>query len=151
MQLDTSPQEGQKHKVKQAQSNLAAVHVSQIYKEPNEQKLDLYFDGMQMAGAPVMCTYNWDKTRIDFVVESVWGRAEILPVGFYTTDGKLQGEWLSFDMKGKKTVSANYDNGKKVGKWFYWNDKTLKEVDYSNNAIANVNEWSNKSTVAIRD
>ncbi len=34
-----------------------------------------------------------------------------------------------------KRVSANYDNGKKVGKWFYWTDKTLKEVDYTNNAI----------------
>jgi antitoxin component YwqK of YwqJK toxin-antitoxin module len=71
-------------------------------------------------------------------------------IGFYTTDGKLQGEWLSFDTKGDKTVSANYDNGKKVGKWFYWNDKTLKEVDYTNNAIANVSEWTNKTSIASR-
>jgi len=71
--------------------------------------------------------------------------------GFFTIDGKLQGEWLSFDIEGKKQVSANYDNGKKVGKWFYWNDTTLKEVDYNNNTIANVSEWSNKSTIAIRE
>ena len=71
--------------------------------------------------------------------------------GFYTTDGKLQGEWLSFNTEGKKLVSANYDNGKKVGKWFYWNDKTLKEVDYTQNAIASVNEWTNKEAVAARD
>jgi antitoxin component YwqK of YwqJK toxin-antitoxin module len=71
--------------------------------------------------------------------------------GFYTTDGKLQGEWLSYDIKGEKTVSANYDNGKKVGKWFYWNDKTLKEVDYNNNAIASVSEWTNKSSLAQRN
>ena len=70
--------------------------------------------------------------------------------GFYTADGKLQGEWLSFDTKGDKTVSANYDNGKKVGKWFYWNDKTLKEVDYTNNAIANVSEWTTKTSIASR-
>ncbi|WP_055443874.1 toxin-antitoxin system YwqK family antitoxin [Lacinutrix himadriensis] len=70
--------------------------------------------------------------------------------GFYTTDGKLQGEWLRFDTKGDKTVSANYDNGKKVGKWFYWNDKTLKEIDYTNNAIANVSEWTNKTSIATR-
>ena len=50
--------------------------------------LDMYFEKMQMAGAPVKESYNWDKTRIDFVVEEVWGRAEILPVGFYTTDGR---------------------------------------------------------------
>jgi hypothetical protein len=53
-----------------------------------DQTLDLYFDKMQMAGAPVKESYNWDKTRIDFIVEEVWGRAEILPVGFYTTDGR---------------------------------------------------------------
>ena len=71
--------------------------------------------------------------------------------GAYTLDGNLQGEWLSFDAKGDKIISANYDNGKKVGKWFYWTDKTLKEVDYSNNAIASVNEWTNKSNVAVRE
>ncbi len=59
-----------------------------VWKEPKEQKLDLYFDGMQMAGAPVKCSYNWDKTRIDFVSPTVWGRGEILPIGFYTTDGR---------------------------------------------------------------
>ena len=71
--------------------------------------------------------------------------------GFYTTDGILQGEWLSYDTEGEKTVLANYDNGKKVGKWFYWNDTTLKEVDYSNNAIASVSEWTNKPSVAARN
>ncbi|MGY0390938.1 toxin-antitoxin system YwqK family antitoxin [Bizionia sp. KMM 8389] len=70
--------------------------------------------------------------------------------GSYTLDGNLQGEWLSYDAAGKKIVSANYDNGKKVGKWFYWNDETLKEVDYSSNVIANVSEWS-KSNIAQRD
>lgn len=62
--------------------------VSVIYKDPKEQKLDMYFDGMQMAGAPVKKSYNWDKTRIDFIVKDVWGRGEILPLGFYTTDGR---------------------------------------------------------------
>jgi antitoxin component YwqK of YwqJK toxin-antitoxin module len=69
-------------------------------------------------------------------------------IGAYTLDGKLQGVWLSFNTEGDKTVSANYDNGKKVGKWFYWNDKTLKEVDYTNNAIVGVNEWTNSSKLA---
>jgi len=70
--------------------------------------------------------------------------------GFYTLEGKLQGEWLSYNTEGKKLVSANYDNGKKVGKWFYWNDTTLKEVDYNNNAIADVNVWTDKSSIATR-
>lgn len=62
--------------------------VTAIFKEPKEQALDLYFDRMQMAGANVECSYNWDKARIDFVTDSVWGRGEILPLGFYTSDGR---------------------------------------------------------------
>jgi len=72
----------------------------------------------------------------------------ISQTGFYTSDGRLQGKWLSFDTEGNKLVSANYDNGKKVGKWFYWKGKTLKEIDYNNNAIVSVTEWANASKVA---
>ena len=75
----------------------------------------------------------------------------ISQTGSYTKVGKLQGDWLSYDTNGKKIVSAQYDNGKKVGKWFYWAGDTLKEVDYSNNTIANINEWSNQSTLAARN
>ena len=59
-----------------------------IPKQPKEEKLDLYFDRMQFAGAPDKPSFNWDKTRIDFVSDEVWGRGEILPIGFYTTDGR---------------------------------------------------------------
>lgn len=63
--------------------------VSVIHKQAKDESLDMYFsDSMQMAGASVKKHYNWDKTRIDFVVDEVWGRAEILPIGFYKTDGR---------------------------------------------------------------
>jgi hypothetical protein len=63
--------------------------VSTIFKEGKEQPLNMYFnDNMQLAGAPVRQHFNWNKTRIDFVVDSLWGRAEILPIGFYTSDGR---------------------------------------------------------------
>jgi antitoxin component YwqK of YwqJK toxin-antitoxin module len=75
----------------------------------------------------------------------------ISQTGSYTKAGKLHGDWLSYDTTGKKIVSAQYDQGQKAGKWFYWTGDTLKEVDYSNNAIANINEWSNKTSVAVRD
>ncbi|MGF1555052.1 nicotinic acid mononucleotide adenyltransferase [Paucihalobacter sp.] len=76
---------------------------------------------------------------------------QISQTGFYTLDGKLQGNWFSYDVHGKKVAAAKYDNGNKVGKWFFWNDKTLKEVDYSTNAIVSVVEWSNDRTLVSRD
>jgi len=62
--------------------------VSIIHKQAKDESLDMYFESMQMAGAPVKKSYNWDRTRIDFVTDEVWGRGEILPIGFYTVDGR---------------------------------------------------------------
>lgn len=63
--------------------------VSIIQKQAKEESLNMYFgDNMQLAGAPLKQHFNWDKTRIDFVSDETWGRAEILPIGFYTTDGR---------------------------------------------------------------
>jgi antitoxin component YwqK of YwqJK toxin-antitoxin module len=53
-------------------------------------------------------------------------------------DGKLHGQWVSYDQNGKKTALANYENGKKTGKWFFWSSNQLTEVDYNNNWIAEV-------------
>lgn len=72
---------------KQAYEEIGQL-VSIIHKQAKQEALDMYFDSMQMAGAPVKCSYNWDKTRIDFITDSVWGRGEILPIGFYKTDGR---------------------------------------------------------------
>lgn len=73
---------------KQAYEEIGQL-VSLIHKQPKEEALNMYFgDGMQMAGASLKDSFNWDKTRIDFIVDEVWGRGEILPIGFYTTDGR---------------------------------------------------------------
>jgi antitoxin component YwqK of YwqJK toxin-antitoxin module len=76
---------------------------------------------------------------------------QISQTGFYTLDGKLQGNWYSYDVNGKKTAVAKYDNGNKTGKWFFWTDGTLKEVDYNTNAIVSVVEWSNERALVTRD
>ena len=63
--------------------------VIMIQKTAKDEALDMYFgEKMQMAGAMVKTSFNWDKTRIDFIVDEVWGRGEILPIGFYKTDGR---------------------------------------------------------------
>lgn len=63
--------------------------VSVIHKQAKDEALNMYFgDNMQLAGAPIRTHFNWNRTRIDFVTESMWGRGEILPIGFYTSDGR---------------------------------------------------------------
>ena len=62
-----------------------------------------------------------DKENKLIKVEIYHDNGELSQTGFYTLDGKLHGEWFSYCDQGNKLVSAVYENGKKVGKWFYWN------------------------------
>lgn len=69
---------------------------------------------------------------------------QVMQEGFFK-NGKLQGEWISYDTAGNRTAIANYDQGKKVGKWFHWNSSSLNEVDFSNNRIASVKNWKREA------
>ncbi len=77
---------------------------------------------------------NEDTNLID--VTYYHDNGVVSQTGSYTLDGKLQGVWLSFNAEGEKTILANYDNGKKVGKWIYWIDGIKKEVNYENNVAS---------------
>ena len=71
----------------------------------------------------------------------------VAQTGHFTLDGKLQGEWKSYDVNGKKTAIGNYDKGQKVGKWFFWTADRLSEVDYAASKITGVNEWKQTTKV----
>jgi len=61
----------------------------QIEKQPTDkQGADMYFEMKQLAGVPIQQHFNWDKTRIDYVVDEVWGRAEMHKTGFYEEEGR---------------------------------------------------------------
>lgn len=64
--------------------------VSVITKTAKSEGLNPYFNdkGMQMAGVGIRQSFSWDKTRIDFIVKEVWGRAEMKAPGFYDVDGR---------------------------------------------------------------
>ena len=66
----------------------------------------------------------------------------------YFKDGKLHGEWVTYNEEGKKTAIANYENGKKVGTWFFWNGKNLSEVSYNDNTLVAVNHWEATNSLA---
>lgn len=86
-----------------------------------EPKLEVAKDNM------VLATYYYDN-------------GQVMQTGMFK-DGKLQGEWVSFDEKGKKVAIAEYNKGEKVGKWFHWTEGTLNEVDYASNKVVAVKSW----------
>ena len=74
---------------------------------------------------------------------------KVSQLGFYNKEGKLHGDWKAYDRTGKKVAMGQYTNGVKTGKWFFWSDEKLSEVNYTNNDIASVTTWSNKSDVVV--
>ncbi|MGA9588508.1 MAG: nicotinic acid mononucleotide adenyltransferase [Salegentibacter sp.] len=62
-------------------------------------------------------------------------------------DGKLHGEWISYDQEGNKNAIAEYTNGEKTGKWFFWSGEKLSEVNYENSRIVSVNTWKSDGTL----
>jgi antitoxin component YwqK of YwqJK toxin-antitoxin module len=69
--------------------------------------------------------------------------------GFYK-DGKVHGKWVSYSESGLKISLGEYSKGVKTGKWFFWNQQSLSEVDYSNSRVAEVKKWS-QATLAQRN
>ena len=67
----------------------------------------------------------------------------------YFLNGKLHGEWKMFGEDGKKIAMGEYTEGKKTGKWFFWDAKKLKEVDFVDSKIANVTEWNNAGQLVV--
>ena len=72
----------------------------------------------------------------------------IAQTGYYL-NGKLQGQWSAYDREGNKIAIGTYEQGEKVGKWFFWNARELNEVDYEDSRIAGVTRWKNSKPVVI--
>ncbi|WGK65645.1 toxin-antitoxin system YwqK family antitoxin [Croceiramulus getboli] len=105
-----------------------------------------------------MGVYAQDTVKNDYVLEGDLIKATLYhdnglvsQTGYYTKKGKLQGQWTSFDREGVKTAVAQYDNGEKVGKWFFWTGNILREVDYQDSRIAEVTTYEtvNQRIVSI--
>ena len=65
----------------------------------------------------------------------------------YFENGKLDGYWVSYNEDGTKNAMGEYSKGVKTGKWLFWNDEQLAEVDYSKNNILSVKNWNQEAIV----
>lgn len=73
---------------------------------------------------------------------------KVAQTGFYL-DSKPHGEWIAFNAEGKKIAIGEYNKGQKVGKWFFWDNEKLSEVDYSDSRVANVTTWNNANSIVV--
>lgn len=57
-------------------------------------------------------------------------------------DGKLHGQWESYNEDGTKQTSGEYNQGEKIGTWTFYNAATINKVVFSNSRVASVNTIS---------
>lgn len=74
---------------------------------------------------------------------------EISQMGYFNSEGKLDGVWTSYDTAGNKVSQGHYSNGVKTGQWLFWTNDTLNEVDFVESEIVNVSEWRQKSNLVL--
>lgn len=73
---------------------------------------------------------------------------QVSQIGFFK-DNKPHGIWKAFDDSGNKITSAIYNEGEKVGKWFFWRDDKLTEVDYENSKPFKVKDYQITETIVL--
>ena len=86
------------------------------------------------------------KPKLEVVDQMVkatyyYDNGQVKQEGYYL-DGKLHGKWTSYNEDGTKLTMGEYNKGTKTGKWFFWSDTSLSEVDFSDSRIAEVKKWS---------
>lgn len=102
---------------------------------------------VQAQDKKVKNTYVENGTLIEATLR--YDSGKISQTGFYTKEGALTGEWISYDRQGNKTAAAQYENGEKVGTWFFWTDDKLTEVTYKDSRVAVINTWKNQETRVV--
>jgi len=50
----------------------------------------------------------------------------------YIKNNKLHGYWAGYDKQEKTLSFGKYDQGKKVGQWFFWSEGNLSRINYNN-------------------
>jgi hypothetical protein len=75
-----------------------------------------------------------------YEVTIYYPNGNIMQHGFLNKEQKLHASWESYFQDGSRKCVASYDNGNKVGVWFYWKDGIKTMVTYKDNKIESVEE-----------
>ena len=101
-------------------------------------------------------SFSQSKTKNTYILNGDVVKATIYhdngmvaQTGFYNKENKLTGEWVSYDLNGNKTAVAQYNNGEKVGTWYFFTDRGIKEVSYMDARVAKVVNWKSDNTQIV--
>ena len=75
-----------------------------------------------------------------FEVTVYYDSGQIMQHGFLNKQNQLHASWESYYENGNRKCIATYDNGVKVGTWFYYYFDKKTKVVYDNNKIVEVED-----------
>ncbi len=81
-------------------------------------------------------------------VTKYYDNGMVKEIGFYE-NGKHDGEFTMFDVKGNKIALGSYTQGVKTGNWFFWNGTQLIEASYEKNIVVSAQNWK-QNTIATK-
>ncbi|MEK9612873.1 MAG: hypothetical protein VW080_02975 [Flavobacteriaceae bacterium] len=111
-----------------------------------------HFIWIAFLGTTLLTAQKLDRTRIltnegdQIKFSEYYENGQLAQTG-YLYQGKNHGTWISFDQQGNKLSEGIYHMGKKVNRWFFWNQDALLEVEYKNNVIERAVKWDNGSDI----
>ena len=53
----------------------------------------------------------------------------------YIKNNKLHGYWAGYNKQDNTLSYGKYDQGEKVGKWYFWSEGNLRRVNYNNSIL----------------
>ncbi len=113
----------------------------------------LLLSSLMLSGSAIMAQENdiekVFKQKGDLIEATFYENGQVAQKGFYK-DKELHGEWVAYDQNGNKKAIGKYSEGLKTGKWFFWNEEELSEVDFENNRIASVHKWKGDEGVVSK-
>ncbi len=80
-----------------------------------------------------------------------YDNGEVSQKGTFDLAGKLHGKWVSYSETGEKVSMGSYDKGVRTGKWIFWTNGNIKEVEFSDNVIASVVNTDSSTGVVTKD
>ena len=88
------------------------------------------------------------ETQKDHIITKYYDNGVIYEQGTVNIDNKLHGTWTRYDLDGNILVQGTFNNGMKEGKWLFWDNQTLKEVDFSKNKLVKYTQWTKADYLA---
>lgn len=129
--------------------------ITKVFNTPNFMKKSILFIAVLFIS---ITSYAQEKPDMKLnketnLIEATYfhSNGEVSQKGTFNLEKQLHGEWLSFNDQGETITVGSYDKGVKTGKWLFWANDVLKEVEYSENIIAAVTETKNTEGIVSRN